>query len=335
MFETLSIFSFCCMGNLKLFSLYINIKHWAFIISQMKLLEHEQLDGKLLSYADIAEDYSPEIIAKYTKRYTIVFSILLRLYSVTLVVFVATPFFEYALTAGTGYPHILPGWAPLDDYFLGYILTLIFEVIASVYCVFVHVAFDCASVGIMIFICGQFSLLRRRTEDIAGGGEDCMPNAERDVRAHLRIIESHGTHIVLCTVIKKLDTLLRIILGVYFLVATLTFCAVAVRLSSTLSFMQLVSLLQYMAGSLTQLFLFCRYGDAVFHESSFDMGEGPFGAAWWSLSPRMRRELVMLGAGMIQPRTLHAGPFNQLDLPSFVQVVRTAYSYYAVVGQTK
>ncbi|XP_061703997.1 uncharacterized protein LOC133515460 [Cydia pomonella] len=339
MFETFSVLSFCGMGTLKLFNLYTNRKRWTSIISQLQCIEHEQLHGKLLSCidSDIEEDYSPQIIAKYTQRHTFISSVLLRLYSITAIVFIATPFVEYAVTADASYfPHILPGWAPLDNIgFAGYFLTLIFEIVASVYCVFIHVAFDCTSVGIMIFICGQFSLLRRKTEDIAGSGEDCMPSTMRDVRAHLKIIESHGTHIALRTVIKELDTVLRGILGVYFLVATLTVCSVAVRLNSeSLSFMQLVSLLQYMAGTLTQLFLFCRYGDAVFHESSFNMGEGPFGAAWWSLCPRMRRQLAMLGAGMMQPRSLHAGPFNRLDLPSFVQIVRAAYSYYAVLGQT-
>ncbi|XP_063374946.1 odorant receptor 94b-like [Cydia amplana] len=338
MFETFSVLSFCGMGTLKLFNLYTNRKRWTSIISEVKCLEHEQLHGTLLSYtdSDIEEDYSRQIIAKYTQRHTFISSILLILYSITAIVFIATPFVEYAVTGGSYYPHILPGWAPLDNVgFAGYFVTLIFEIVASVYCVFVHVAFDCTSVGIMIFICGQFSLLRRKTEDIAGSGKDCMPNTKRDSRAHLRIIESHGTHTALCTISKELDTVLRGILGVYFLVATLTVCSVAVRLNSEiLSFMQLVSLLQYMAGTLTQLFLFCRYGDAVFHESSFNMGEGPFGAAWWSLCPRMRRQLAMLGAGMMRPRTLHAGPFNKLDLPSFVQIVRAAYSYYAVLGQT-
>lgn len=50
------------------------------------------------------------------------------------------------------------------------------------------------------------------------------------------------------------------------------------------------------------------------------MGEGPFGAAWWGLRPSVRRELAMLGAGMARPRALRAGPFNTLNLPSFVQV---------------
>nr|AJF23799.1 olfactory receptor OR32 [Planotortrix octo] len=341
-FECFSVLSFCGMGALKLVNLYFNRERWLFMLSQVTLLENKQLDDasdkQSVEYdSDDEEECLSPHIERYTRKHTVTSNLLLMLYSATAVIFIVTPFVEYALQKNPkAYPHILPGWAPLDAVgFLGYFVSVLFEVVGSIYCVFVHVAFDCTSVGIMIFICGQFSMLRYSTENIGGRGQDCRLSAARDARARLRIAKTHGTHIILCNVINELGASLRNILGVYFLVATLTVCSVAVRINSqTLSFMQLVSLLQYMCGTLTQLFLFCRYGDAVFHESYFSMGQGPFGAAWWGLRPRVRRELAMLGAAMARPRALRAGPFNTLDLPSFVQIVRAAYSYYAVLGQT-
>ncbi|CAB3247581.1 unnamed protein product [Arctia plantaginis] len=134
--------------------------------------------------------------------------------------------------------------------------------------------------------------------------------------------------------LTELDKLLKNIFGVYVLVTTLTLCFVALQLNSKdMSIMQLASLFQYMCGTLTQLFLFCCYGDAVFNGSSVGMGQGPFGAAHWCLSPSIRRDLCILGAGMMRIRQLRAGPFNFLDLPLFVQIVRTAYSCYAVLGK--
>uniref|UniRef100_A0A0K8TUU3 Odorant receptor n=1 Tax=Epiphyas postvittana TaxID=65032 RepID=A0A0K8TUU3_EPIPO len=341
-FECFSVLSFCGMGALKLLNLYLNRERWLFIFTQITLLENKQLNNAIDKQCDDydtddeEECLSPHI-QRYTRKHTYTASLLLTLYSTTAVIFILAPFVEYALQHETkGYPHILPGWAPLDAVgFAGYFVSALFEVIGSIYCVFVHVAFDCTSVGVMIFICGQFAMLRESTENIGGRGRGHTISRNRDARARLRIAKTHSTHIILCNVINELGSTLRTILGVYFLVATLTVCSVAVRLNTqTLSFMQLVSLLQYMCGTLTQLFLFCRYGDAVFHESFFSMGEGPFGAAWWGLQPRVRRELAMLGAAMAKPRPLRAGPFNTLDLPSFVQIVRAAYSYYAVLGQT-
>uniref|UniRef100_A0A2A4JGV3 Odorant receptor n=1 Tax=Heliothis virescens TaxID=7102 RepID=A0A2A4JGV3_HELVI len=180
----------------------------------------------------------------------------------------------------------------------------------------------------------EFSLLRDYSAQIGGKGRQCNLSMRRDERARFRIIRCHEIYLLLVNSITELDMLLNNIIGVYFFVATLTLCSVAVRLKTEdMGVMQLVSLIQYMCGTLTQLFLFCRYGDAVLHESAMRMGEGPFAAATWCLSPRIRRDLSMLSAGMMSQRHLRAGPFSFIDLPSFIQVVRAAYSYYAVLGK--
>ncbi|CAG4971621.1 unnamed protein product [Parnassius apollo] len=68
-------------------------------------------------------------------------------------------------------------------------------------------------------------------------------------------------------------------------------------------------------------------------DSAVGMGRSPQGSAWWCLSPRVRKELLLLGIGMSRSYELYAGPFFSLNLPSFIQIVRTAYSFYAVLRQ--
>ncbi|KPI92681.1 hypothetical protein RR46_13902 [Papilio xuthus] len=69
------------------------------------------------------------------------------------------------------------------------------------------------------------------------------------------------------------------------------------------------------------------------HRFHIVLVKGPAGSAWWCLSPRVRKELLLLMMGMSRRYQLHAGPFCSLNLPSFIQIVRTAYSYYAVLRQ--
>nr|AOE48025.1 putative odorant receptor OR20 [Athetis lepigone] len=346
LFECFSVLAFCGMGVLKLISLRKSHQNWRKILTEISKLENSQLSKNSMSDADCQSDNNEECVnfSDYIKNYTYKFrhttTILTRIYSFTAVVFIVSPFVEHNLCKMRGlecqgYPHILPGWSPLDAFSdFGYVVTVLCELLASVYCVCVHIAFDLTAIGIMIFVCGQYSCLRDFSSRIGGSGKQCKLSKKRDKRAHISIKRCHQINMVLVSSITELDKLLSNIIGVYFFLATLTLCSVAVRLKSVdVSIMQLVSLIQYMCGTLTQLFLFCRYGDAVLHESSLGMGQGPFAAAYWSLSPRVRRELTMLGAGMMTSRHLRAGPFNHLDLPSFILIVRTAYSYYAVLGK--
>nr|CUQ99395.1 Olfactory receptor 11 [Manduca sexta] len=346
LFECVSVACFCGVGLLKLYLLLSKHSRWSFLINQITLLENKQLNSEedtfCLDYKSEDEDsenqFTPYIIS-YNKRFVAISTILVRIYVSTGVVYAVSPFAEYSfrkvfLNETLGYPHILPCWAVLDELsFLGYLLTIVAEAVAAIYCVVVHITFDITAVGIMIFICGQFESLRRCSESIGGKGKVCNVTAERDARARFRIKKCHRIHVILIHSIKELKELIKNILGVYFFVATFKLCSLAVRLKTeNMSKMQLVTLVQYLGASITQLFLLCYYGDAVFNESAITMGQGPFGAAIWCVSPKIRRDIVILGMGMMKPHSLQAGPFNVLNLPSFIQIVRTAYSCYAVIG---
>ncbi|XP_026494206.1 putative odorant receptor 92a [Vanessa tameamea] len=343
LFAGISILSFCMMGFLKLWSLLSNEKRWRSIINQALSLENEQLNNySPCDYeSDDEEKHSfTKHIDSYTRDIFLISCNLTRIYSFTAVVYIVSPFLEYAIYMKTGQdissmPHILPEWSPLDSYTVGYIVTILVEVVAALYCVKVHIAFDLTAVGLMIFIRGQFSCLHKYSELIGGQGKSSNLEEKRDKRAYYRIIKCHSINVLLINTVHELEILLRNILGIYFFVATLTLCSVAVQLNEDqVSTTQLISLLQYMGATLTQLFLFCHYGDAVLNEISVIQGQGPFCSARWCLSPKVHQEIAILGAGMSRPYRLRAGPFNSLDLPSFIQIIRTAYSYYAFLRQT-
>ncbi|XP_039751334.1 uncharacterized protein LOC120627398 [Pararge aegeria] len=339
-----SVLSFCFMGFLKLISLVTGHTRWRLLISLASSLEQEQINERDYKYdyeSDGEEDDSfSEHIRSYTKKFSTISIYLSRVYCFTAVVFMASPFIEYGLHLYQGtyverYPHILPSWNPLDFSTTGYVVTILAEILSAVYCVRVHTAFDLTAIGLMIFIRGQFNLLHRYSERIGGHGNNCYLSNRRDARAHLRIKKCHHIHVTLLKSVNQLVKLIKNILGIYFFLATLTLCSVAVQLKSEqLSAAQVISLLQYMGATLMQLFLFCQYGDAVFAESSVGLGEGPLCSACWCLSSRIRREIAILSVGMARPCRMLAGPFNSLDLPSFIQIVRAAYSYYAVLRQT-
>lgn len=208
LFECFSVLSFCGMGVLKLFSLRKHHKGWRFLLIQITTLENKQLNGSGTSHfedhsvGEEFEDFS-DFINNYTNKFRSTSTILTRIYGFTAVIFILSPFMEPLLCKlrgieYIGYPHILPGWTPLDDSsFFGYIVTVLCEFISAVYCVCVHVAFDLTAVGIMIFVCGQFCLLRDYSSRIGGKGNKSNLSKKRDDRARVRIIHSHQTHNIL------------------------------------------------------------------------------------------------------------------------------------------
>ncbi|CAH2108192.1 unnamed protein product [Euphydryas editha] len=343
-FAYFSVLSFCTMGFLKLWSLFRKEKRWRSIINQASSLENEQLNNSYTPYeyeSDEESDYGfSKYIDSYTKNFFLISTRLFQIYIFTAIVYMVSPFLEHGIYLYTGQPinsipHILPGWYPLDRYTFAYIVTIFVEMLAALYCVKVHIAFDLTVIGLMIFIRGQFSCLHDYSELIGGKGKSCDISKRRDERALYRIKNCHRIHVLLIKTNHELNELIRNILGIYFFVATFTLCSVAMQLSwEQVSVMQLTSLLQYMGATLTQLFLFCHYGNAVLNESCVGQGRGPSCATIWCLSVKVRREIAILCVGMSRCYRLNAGPFNLLNLPSFIQIIRTAYSYYALLRQT-
>lgn len=205
-FECLSICTFCATGALKLNTLVGNIDRWIVLLSRVNLLENQQLNTEAVNDVeydtddDSKVDFHPIYIQKYTTRFQSIATILDRIYRSTMVIFIVTPFVEYGFWRIRGenvaYPHIFTGWTWVDElHFAVYVGTVVFEAIGATYCVFVHFAFDLTSVGLMIFISGQFKLLRNYSELIGGSGKYCNVSKRRDDRAHFRIKKSHITHI--------------------------------------------------------------------------------------------------------------------------------------------
>ncbi|KPJ12040.1 hypothetical protein RR48_06410 [Papilio machaon] len=209
LFECFSVLSFCSMGIIKLVSLRFDGKKWRNLLNEAAQLEIEELkEERNPSSAEYeSDDENDFAITKYTRRYNksfnFTFTMLSRIYRFTAVIYIASPFIQYTLWQMKGqktveYPHILPVWAPLDKMSIfWYILSVVLETVAAVYCVCVHIAFDLTIVGLMIFIHGQFSLLHAKSEQIAGSGKECTLCRERDERAHTRIKNCHCFHIML------------------------------------------------------------------------------------------------------------------------------------------
>nr|QMS80339.1 odorant receptor [Histia rhodope] len=334
MMEAFSVFSVCLMGLLKYISLRRNSTAWQYLLSRVSQIENEKMNennDNLLDYEtdDDNKETVPSVkhVYTYNDKAKFISTVLTRFYTLTVFMFVSTPIFEYFWKTYKNHepmklPHILPGWTPQDDFhFCAYFITVACEAIAAVYCVRIHVTFDVTFVTLMIFSCGQFNYLWVKSERIGGSGNNCQLSIKRDKRANFRIMQCHKSHIMLVDLVTRLNKLLKIILGVYFTVITLTLCTVAVRLraSDKLGLVKLILLLQYMATNLMQLYLYCRYGDALLNQSSINMGEGPFGAAWWALSPPTRRHLSLLAAGMSRQQYMSSGIYID-NLPAFLQV---------------
>lgn len=205
-FECFGVLTFCGMGILKLWSLRDCCGRWFQLLANSEALQHEQEDDQSEVEYETDDEHTDDNFTRHITSYSheckSVVTGITGLYITTLIIFTLSCFVEYVywkiMMVESPYPHILPSWSPLERLgFVGYLLTLISEIISATYCVIVHIAFDTTIVSLMIIVTGQFSLLWDYCERIAGKGADCIYSMRRDIRAHHRIVKCHRLHLKL------------------------------------------------------------------------------------------------------------------------------------------
>ncbi|XP_072937498.1 odorant receptor 2a-like [Epargyreus clarus] len=85
---------------------------------------------------------------------------------------------------------------------------------------------------------------------------------------------------------------------------------------------------------LTELFLYCYYGNELTVESEQIAGAA-YAARWAGAGVRVRRSLLLLMVRARRPLRPAAGLVVALSLDTFLKIIKSSYTFYAVLRQTK
>ncbi|KAI8425345.1 hypothetical protein MSG28_007108 [Choristoneura fumiferana] len=98
--------------------------------------------------------------------------------------------------------------------------------------------------------------------------------------------------------------------------------------------MQFISMLNYMMTMLSQLFLYCWCGNQLTIRSEL-LRDVMYLSPWYEQSNPFRRLLWVAMERMKRPILFKAGHYIPLSRPTFVLILRSSYSYFAVLNQAQ
>ncbi|XP_045527666.1 odorant receptor 43a-like [Pieris brassicae] len=112
-------------------------------------------------------------------------------------------------------------------------------------------------------------------------------------------------------------------------------CIIGLRIVITEpSSVQFYSMLNYMLTILSQLFLYCWCGNELTSMSQ-NLREFLYLCPWYDQNIQFRRSLIIAMERMKRPIIFKAGRYIPLSRPTFISILRSSYSYFAVLNQTK
>ncbi|XP_070518393.1 odorant receptor 4-like [Cardiocondyla obscurior] len=181
-----------------------------------------------------------------------------------------------------------------------------------------HVACDSVICGLLLHVCCQLEILKSRLKRITFN-----PEILRDC------IVQHNVIIKFAVMVNKK---FRLTITLQFVVSTLVVCVTLYQLTKANA--KIIQSGLYMSCMLTQIFLYCWYGNEV-RLKSVGLITDLFEIEWLKLgSERQKDFLTITKCGGI-PIEFTSGYIIPMNLNSFVALLKTSYSTYNILQQMR
>ncbi|XP_037970294.2 uncharacterized protein LOC119692795 isoform X1 [Plutella xylostella] len=234
--------------------------------------------------------------------------------------------------------HIFQAYVPFDKYSpRGRLIANIWFAMGALYGCAVFTAFDVAAVVVMVFLGCKLQLLAARCERLfapAPGGD----------RFWETVREVHTEHVMLIKYSKIFNSLISPVMFLYTLLCSLMLCTTAFQITSMpMNITEKILTVEYLVFGVSQVFMYSWISNDVLCKSQLAM-QGVYHSAWTdglgagARAGARRREaaargqaLRLLAGQLAAPICFTTGPFADLTLANFVNILKGAYSYYTLL----
>nr|QGW50707.1 odorant receptor 9 [Propsilocerus akamusi] len=231
----------------------------------------------------------------------------------------------YQIWRGESIEKILPYafWWPFDPYDHYFVMLS-----HQIYCGHMLMAVPLIMDQIIFLVIAEIiSLFRQLGEEFRTAIDNSMESSLRETNEKLKkCIDIHCKLIEIC---DSLNSIYSVPLLVQILAASGVICLIGFIIM-VLDFVYAIPSIFGFFTSLSQIFLPCWFGNML-RESSVKIADQIFMSDFHQLNNSQRKELILVIQRSHRAKTIKASKFFTLKLSGFGAIVRTAFSYFAIV----
>ncbi|XP_032691308.1 odorant receptor 46a-like [Odontomachus brunneus] len=213
-------------------------------------------------------------------------------------------------------------WLPYDYYSstVVFCLTYAHQLISLTAGSLVNVACDSLICGLLLHICCQMEILECRLSEVSGDH-----NTLRDCVRHHDNIFKYA---------MRLNSEFRMTIAMQFAVSTMVVCSNLYQMTKITSFSEILPLLLYMSCMLTQIFIYCWYGNEVKLKST-QLLHSIFAIDWLTFDGSLKKNLLIIMNRTLIPIEFTSAYVLSMNIDSFVGILKTSYSAYNLLKQVQ
>ncbi|CAL1676382.1 unnamed protein product [Lasius platythorax] len=214
---------------------------------------------------------------------------------------------------------IFRAWVPFEYSSMTlFCLLYVHQLIGSVMGTLVHVACDSLILGLLAHVCCQFEILTYRLKRImlhSDGLRNC-------VQQHCKIFK----------LALLVNANFRMIISIQFLMSMFVVCFNLYEISLLKLDARCIKLALFMGAMLTQIFVYCWYGNQVRFKSR-QFIDNIFEMDWFTLDKNLKKSLIIMMERTVMPIEIISAYTISVNLDSFIGVLKTSYSAYNLLRQ--
>nr|QZA75634.1 odorant receptor 44 [Plutella xylostella] len=204
---------------------------------------------------------------------------------------------------------------------------------------------------IMMFIyqltCIVLNALGDTAEDFLVGGLIVLASAQLDVLSfELSHIGQHNDidinyteavncvkyHMKIISFVNELEAIFGLPVFIQFVASCIVIGLTAFKIVMTNEPIQLLTLVFYLVCILSELLVYCYFGNIIMHKSEV-VAAAAYDSGWERTSLPTQRMLLLLMRRAQRPLAMSAGNMFHLSLLTFTAILKSSYSYFAVVRE--
>ncbi|XP_017785451.1 PREDICTED: odorant receptor Or1-like [Nicrophorus vespilloides] len=199
-----------------------------------------------------------------------------------------------------------------------------------------NVSMDTTTSGFMSLVCGQLDILNDSLIHVKDFAEEQI-SSDRSISLDAAMEENlvhcvdHHRNILQMT--EEIGTLFGITTLSQFAAGAIIICITMFELTLVSLFsIKFVSMVLYQGCILVEILVYCWFGNEIILRSS-KIANSAYHSDWTDSPTSYKRKLLLIMTRSRVPIKLYAGNFFTLSLETFMTILRTSWSYFAVLNR--
>ncbi|XP_073949611.1 odorant receptor 43a-like isoform X2 [Choristoneura fumiferana] len=299
---------------------------YTLLVKAISIIKRKGRINKLLEIIDEEEDID-DLMKGTAAKIKLMCEVYIGGCLVTAILWTLIPFTQPSLYLPFFYPDVPPDSPSFVRWYVYEAVILVIDGVSQP-------GFDCLFGGLMAFAATQFKLLQYKLDTIGRDETDEIDAAQKEQNDYNKAVSCVKFHVKIIRVVDELTSIFGAGAFSQFAVAGPLLCLSVFIIITSTDPIEMLTRVLYLCTLTGQLFFYCFCGELIKTQSD-RVATAAYLSSWETTSLRTQKALKLLMLRAQKTESVVAGNLFELSLITFGTILKSSYSFFAVLNEQR